>query len=134
MRRIKRNYRLDTPKGRVQHAFDHNGSEVARRLADELGVSAKFTRWQKEWAETTSPAPAVSARVRIAGKDYQPARGDRVARQSDKDQEPGTVAEAGLEQSMVRWDRLPGAQPQAESNRSLIRIESTRTRVTRRST
>jgi hypothetical protein len=62
-------------------------------------------------------------RVQVFEKDFNPARGDRVYDKRDKSKELGTIVEPGTEQSMVKWDALPNAQPQGELNKYLAKDE-----------
>jgi hypothetical protein len=92
---MARGYRMDTPKGAVQFAFDQHGEAAARVKAVDLGVEKKLNRWIEQWK----------------GKEDLPPKGGgviegrrRVRELGHPKERKGTVVKEGAQVSMVRWD------------------------------
>lgn len=61
-------YRMDTPKGQVQCAFDTKGEDEALAIAKQHKISeARMRRWFKQWAA----APVVETRRAEARKEVE---------------------------------------------------------------
>jgi len=119
-------YRMDTPKGRVQHRHDTAGRDDALQFGLAIGVpNSKLQRWFNEWASKgTSPSPdntapppqpnkapvatpttreAIVAPVRRLPKRHKHANLPRVFLNGSPHLR-GVILCRGEQQSEVKWD------------------------------